>query len=202
MPLRKTVSWITTILSCYPLVPSSVAQQGQPPQPLSLIIVEGQGAIHNLRERQSRDAAVIRIEDASQQPVVGAAVTFTLPSQGAGGDFLSGEKTLVVTTDAQGRAVARGMKPNTQPGKFEMRVTASHQGQTASASITQFNMAVQTSKSGGGGGKWVVILALIGGGAAAGVVLATQGSQSSTPGQPGPPALTITPGSGSVGPPQ
>ena len=166
-----------------------------------MLVVEGQGVIHNVRERQSRDAAVIRVEDASQQPVAGAAVTFTLPAQGAGGAFLNGEKTLVVTTDAQGRAVARGMKPNNQPGKFEMRVTVSHQGQTASATVTQFNMAVQASKPGGGSGKWIAIVAVIGGGAAAGAVYATRGSQSSTPSQPARPPLTISAGSGSVGPP-
>jgi hypothetical protein len=199
---RKSLSWITTILTLYLPVSRAAAQQTPPPQPLNLVVVEGQGAIHNVRERQGRDAAVVRVEDAARQPVAGAAVTFTLPSQGAGGDFLNSEKTLVVTTDAQGHAVARGMRPNSQPGKFEMRVTASYQGQTASATVTQFNMAVQSSKSGGGSGKWIAILAIAGGGAAAGIIVATQGSSSSTPTpQPRPP-LSITAGSGAVGPPQ
>ena len=200
MSFRKSVSWITTILTLYLPVSCAAAQQ-TPPQPLNLVVVEGQGAIHNVRERQSRDAAVVRVEDATQQPVGGAAVTFTLPSQGAGGDFLNGEKTLVVTTDAQGQAVARGMKPNSQAGKFEMRVSASHQGQTASTIVTQFNMAVQSSNSGWGSGKWIAILAIAGGGAAAGIVVATQGSSSTPTPAPRPP-LSITAGSGAVGPPQ
>ena len=138
--------------------------------------------------------------------MAGAAVVFTLPSEGPGGSFVNGEKTLVVTTDAQGQAAARGLRPNGTVGKFDIRVTASHQGQSASATITQFNQVVQNVKpSGGGSAKWVILLVALGGAGAAGAVLGTRGSGSSpapptTP--PPPPTISISPGPGTVGPPQ
>jgi hypothetical protein len=174
---------------------------------LNIIITDGQGAINNVRLRTVRNLA-IRVEDEKQQPVAGATVTFTLPSVGASGSFPKGDKTLIVQTDASGAAIARGLKPNAVTGKMEVRVTVSHRGRTASANITQFNMAVNataqqdTQKS--GSGKWLIILLAAGGAGAAGAVLGTRGGSSTSSGPtPTPvPTIGITAGQGSVGPPQ
>src|ERR1700750_980899 len=80
-------------------------------QMLNLVVVEGEGAINNVRQRTARDP-IIRGEDENHKPVGGAAVVFTLPSQGAGGSFASGAQTLTVMSNNQGLAVARGFKPN------------------------------------------------------------------------------------------
>jgi hypothetical protein len=169
---------------------------------LNVIIIEGQGAINNVRQRATRDIVVL-VEDQQHQPVSGASVAFALPSQGPTGNFVNNEKTLVVTTDSEGKAIARGMKPNNLAGKFEIRVTASYHGQTATTAITQFNMAVQNPKP-TGNAKWIAILAIVGAAGAGGAVAATRGSKSATPAQGGTAStpIGITPGTGTVGAPQ
>ncbi len=174
----------------------------QPVTGLSITIVEGEGAINNIRQRLNRDP-VVQVEDQDHRPVAGAAVTFFLPEQGAGGTFPNGSRMLMVLTDAQGRAVARGIRPNNQSGPMQIRVTASFQGLTASSIITQTNAATGPSTSGGGmskGAKWAIILAIAGGAAAGGIAAATHGG-SSGGGSSTPPAIVITPGTPTVGAP-
>jgi hypothetical protein len=189
-------------LSCWQPALLEASQQTGALSQLTVTIVEGQGAINNVRSRASAEMVVL-VEDEKQQPVPGASVAFTLPSQGPSGAFVNGEKTLVITTDSLGKAVARGLTPTKTEGKMEIRVTASHQGKTASATITQFNMAVQNQKN-GGNGKWIAILVAAGAAGATGAVLATRGGSSPgpSPTPTPPPVITISPGSGSVGAPQ
>ena len=73
--------------------------------------------------------------------LAGAAVVFFLPSSGPSGSFVDGSKTLTVSADAQGRAVAAGIHRNNLSGQMQIRVTASYGGQTVSAVITQTNVA-------------------------------------------------------------
>ncbi len=95
-----------------------------------------------------------------------------------------------------------GIAPNSQTGVWEIRVSASYQGQTASAVITQTNVT-GVSVSGTGGGiskKAVIILALVGGAIVGGVIAAraaTGGGSSS-----GNHGIIITAGSATVGAPQ
>lgn len=172
---------------------------------IKIAIIEGEGAANNIRTRAAHDL-VVTVTRADGSPIAGAAVAFTAPSQGAGGTFLDGALSTTSVTDAQGRAVAKNFRPNQTPGKFEIRVSASSNGDTARAVITQFNMDVPPAAAEGkkpGHGKMVLILAAIGGAAAAGIVAATQGGGSSNaPAAPGPAPIGITPGTGSVGPPK
>src|SRR5882672_9321018 len=112
-------------------VPAVAQDQGG----LNLVIVEGDGAINNVRQRTAREP-IVQVEDENHKPVAGAAVVFLLPNQGAGGAFANGVHSLTVTTNAQGRAVAHGFRPNQIQGRFEIHVTASNNGQTASATIS------------------------------------------------------------------
>src|ERR1700690_3524526 len=105
---------------------------------LNLVVIEGEGATNNIRQPTPRDP-IVRVQDENHKPVAGAMVVFTLPSNGAGGVFANGAKTLTMVTDDQGQAVARGFRPNGLKGQFQIRVSASHQGQTASTSINQSN---------------------------------------------------------------
>src|ERR1700694_4342263 len=73
---------------------------------LNLVIVEGEGAINNVRQRTAREP-IVQVEDENHKPVAGAAVVFTLPSQGAGGAFGGGAQSLTVVTNNQGQAIAR-----------------------------------------------------------------------------------------------
>src|SRR4029079_13827182 len=77
--------------------------------------------------------------DENHKPVAGASVLFLLPRSGASGTFANGATSLRVTTDQQGRAVARGLRPNTRAGRFEIAVTASLGALTARLVIHQSN---------------------------------------------------------------
>jgi len=172
------------------------AQEGQ----LNLVIVEGEGAINNIRQRTAREP-IVQVEDENHKPIAGAAVVFLLPDQGASGVFANGARTLTVSTDAQGRAVAHGFHPNGVSGKLQMRVTASYQGKTANATISQTNMAGAAAAGAAGAGisaKLIAIIAIAGAAAAGGAIAATRGGGHSTTATQ---TTTITPGTGTVGAP-
>ena len=177
----------------------------QPPAGgLQLLIVEGDGAINNVKQRVNRET-IVQVEDENHKPIAGAAVIFFLPNQGPGGTFPNGSTTLTTTTNSEGQAVARGVRYNQQAGPMQLRVTASFAGQTATLIVNQTN--VIGAGAGGGsssagmsaGTKWLIIAAVAGGAAAAGIIAGTRG------GGPNPtptPTVTVTPGTPTVGAPQ
>ena len=131
-------------------------------------------------------------------------MTFLLPNQGAGASFANGARSLTITTDSQGRAVARGLKPNNVNGRYEIRVNASHEGRTASTTISQTN-ALTAAAAGAAGGisaKLLIILAVAGGAAAAGAVAATRNGGGNGGAAARPTPTVIVPGSPTVGGPQ
>jgi hypothetical protein len=173
----------------------------QAPTGLSINIVEGEGAINNIRQRVNREP-IVQVEDQNHKPIAGAVVIFFLPDSGASGAFPDGSHMLMTVTDNQGRATARGIRPNNQSGPMQIRVTASFQGLTASSVITQTNLAGAATASGFAGlstaAKLVIILGIAGGAAAAGAIVATHTSASSS----APPStVTLSPGTPSVGGP-
>ena len=170
---------------------------------LSITIVEGEGAINNIRQRVNREP-IVQVEDENHKPIAGAVVVFLLPDTGASGTFPNGAHMLMTVTDNQGRATARGIRPNGQSGPMLIRVTASFQGLTASSVITQTNAAAATAAAGAGlstAAKWGIILAIAGGAAAGGIIAATHGGGSSSPSSPTSPSITLTPGTPTVGGP-
>jgi hypothetical protein len=168
------------------------------PEGLRVVVVEGQGAMNNIRDHTAR-APVVRVEDSQERPVAGATVNFTLPDLGASGFFPDGRTALSTTTDQNGLAVGRGLRPNNVAGRFQIRVTASQQGSGGSATITQVNVAPPAAK--GGSGKKIVIAVLVAA-AAGGAALAVRGKSNSGGTTPPPSGTTITPGSPVVGPPR
>jgi len=188
---------IALLLFNFPGLPVS----GQTPTSLQIVIVEGEGAINNVKQRVNREP-IVQVEDENHKPVAGAAVIFFLPNQGPGGTFANGSTSLTTTTNAQGQAAARGIRFNNQAGSMAIRVAASFAGQTASAIITQTNvLGVAASGAAVGGmsltAKLLIIGAIVAGGAAAGVIVANRGG-SATP----MPTTTITSGTVTVGAPQ
>jgi len=177
--------------------------QAQAASALQIVIVEGDGAINNVRERLNREV-IVQVDDENRKPVAGAAVVFFLPSGGPGGTFANGTNSLITTTDAQGRAVARGIRFNDQAGSMQIRVTASFAGLTASAIVTQSNVLSGASTGAGiaSGGmhlstKLLIIGAVVAAGVATGVYFGNRGG--SSPGAP--PAIILTPGNPNVGGP-
>lgn len=169
-----------------------------PPPTLNLVIVEGEGAINNIKQRVNREP-IVQVEDENHKPIAGAAVVFFLPSQGPSGVFANGSRSLTLTTGADGRAAASAIRRNNLSGQMQIRVTASFSGQVANAIITQTNVA---AAAGAGGlsatAKLLIILGVAGGAAAAGAVIATRGGSSSPA---APPPITITAGTPTVGAP-
>jgi hypothetical protein len=191
-----------------PLSPVAAAQTA--PARLNLIVVEGDGAINNIRQRTAREP-IVQVEDENHKPVAGAVVVFLLPNQGAGATFANGAHTLTVITDAQGRAVARGLRPNTGQGQFQIHVNASFNGQTASATISQSNAAgaagAGAAAAGGISGKLIAVLVVVGAAAAAGIAYAATHSGGGNANNnasvaPGVSTTTIAAGAGSVGAPR
>jgi hypothetical protein len=179
------------------LLAVSLAAQA-PVTKLNLVIVEGEGAINNIKLRTAREP-IVQVEDENHKPVAGAAVVFNLPSQGAGGTFGASGQTFTTVTDATGRAVGRGLRPNTIQGQYQIRVTASKDGQTANANIAMTNALPAAAAAAGAAvsAKLIVILAAVGGAVAGGVAYAaTRGGGGNN--NPTNPATTIAAGAGQV----
>ncbi|MBI1789348.1 MAG: carboxypeptidase regulatory-like domain-containing protein [Acidobacteria bacterium] len=199
------------LMSCVlaqPMMPLGAAQQAGK---LKIAIIEGEGAINNIKQRIAREP-IVEVQDENDRPVAGAVVVFTLPQRGAGGVFSNGSNMMTAVTDEKGRAAARGLKPNSVSGEFEIAVSASYQGLAATARIRQVNSPTGAGggagaagkAAGGGAGKIIAIVAVIGGAAAGGLVASRGGKSStgSTTPPPPPPTTTISPGTGTVGPPR
>lgn len=167
---------------------------------LQIVVVEGQGAINNAATHTGREP-VVEVRDANDAPVVGAVVTFQAPATGPSAVFGSGNATLLTQTDANGRAVGRALHPNNVKGPFQIRVTASLNGQTASAVISQTNAMPVEGKS----NKKLWLIPIIAGAAAGGALAATHGKSSPASATPASttttPTGSIVPGTPSFGPP-
>jgi hypothetical protein len=173
---------------------------------LKIEVVEGEGAINNIRIRSAKEP-VVRTVDENNQPVSGASVTFMLPDMGPSGEFPGNVRELAIQTDDKGEAIGRGLVPNQMVGKFQIHVVASYRGEMANAVIDQTN-AEPASAGGGKPSKKLLLIALIGGAAAGGVALAATrggGSSPSTPPQPtgsgNPVGIVITSGTPVFQPP-
>jgi hypothetical protein len=121
-----------------PFAPCAAAQDAQAPvAKLSLVIVEGEGAIHNIKQRTARET-IVQVEDANHRPVAGAAVAFTLPGNGASGTFANGSRTITTVTDSQGRRF--------DPAPTRRRLLGERDGvtgnQVVTGTITQTNGVV------------------------------------------------------------
>jgi hypothetical protein len=137
---------------------------------LQIQVVEGEGAVHMPGARSSRPL-VIEVTDETGKPVAGAAVSFHLPEEGAGGLFASGLRTDVVTTDARGRATIHTFQANRIPGRFQIRIVASKEQARAGMVSFQYvaelkpGAATASAAPASHGKRWIAIAAAAGGGA-------------------------------------
>ena len=196
--------WLSPVLAVaitFTLAPGINAQDAG--LKLNIVIVEGDGALNNIKQRTAREP-IVEVQDENHKPVAGVAVVFALSNQGAGGSFAGGAHTLTAVTDNQGRAIARGFHPNHIQGQYQIHVTASKDGQTANANISETNVAgaaASTTAAAGGSGKLIAIIAVVAAAAAGGIYAGTHtggGGSNSTNSS----VITITPGTGVVGPPK
>ena len=127
------------------------------PHALLINILEGEGALNNIRQRDAREP-VIQVTDENHKPVAGVAIVFLIHGgpNGAGATFPGGTQTLTVTTGADGTAHATGLQLANAPGSFTISVTASLSGLVATAVIHQANIIgalTTTTTSGTAGGS-------------------------------------------------
>lgn len=162
----------------------TLAARGQPAA-LQVHVIEGEGAVYPAGSRATRGVTV-KVTDQTGQPVEGATVNFSLPSDGPGGVFASGARTEVATTHADGGAAVWGMQWNRTPGSFGILITAAkgeaRGGVTCSQSLAAGAApSPRQSRIGAGGHKWLwITLAAVGGAAGAGVAAAGKGKTSAT----------------------
>jgi hypothetical protein len=193
------------VIICLGLFTFASAQAQAMPNELNIIVVQGEGAINSVRQRVAKEP-IIRVEDENHKPIAGVAVVFTLPTEGATGQFANGGKTLTMMTDSQGQAVAQGLKVNEYPGKLVLHVNVSYRGLSARTNITQFDEGppvtkTTSSSSSSHTGRLIAILAAVGAAAGGGAYFATHksgGSSSSTVTPPGLTSIGITPGTPTI----
>jgi hypothetical protein len=177
-------------------------QEAAPPPPsLQIAILEGEDVSNNIKERTAREP-IVQVTDENHKPVAGAAVLFSIDSQGghAGASFAHGAKVFHGTTDANGNVTAHGFHPNGHTGQFHVNVTASKGQLTAHTTIAQTNVAAATTAATTSGitgfiTAHVVLVSVVAASAVAvgvttGVVVSNQSS-----------GTTITTGTGTVGAP-
>jgi hypothetical protein len=171
---------------------------------LKIVVIEGEGALNNIRTR-SGSPLVVQVRDAADKPVAKAEVVFQLPPAGPGGTFFGWLRNQTVRTGVDGRAETTGFTPNEEQGRFNIKVTAVSGTETASAIISQSN----TANGGGGSGTgkqaksgksnlWKVLVVVGAAGLVGGIVAATRGSTPATPPVP----VTISAGPITIGGPR
>jgi hypothetical protein len=177
---------------------SGVSAAAEQPKALFIDILEGEGALNDVRTRTAREP-IVEVKDENHKPVAGALVLFAIDN-GGGSPYatFAGAQTVSVQTDAAGRAVARGFQITQRKGRFNIKVRATQGEAAAEATIAMSNIAVLLSNSGSENpipvashhkAVWV-IGSVVAVGIVAGVVIASRGT-----------ATTITPGTGTVGAP-
>lgn len=106
---------------------------------LNIIVISGDGAINNLKSRTARET-IVEVRDENNKPIAGASVVFLLPDSGPGLVSSNGTRMITTMTDANGRAAARGLKPNGQSGRFNLQVRANYQQSFGQIAISQSNI--------------------------------------------------------------
>src|ERR1700685_1297331 len=118
------------------------AQTPAAPNKLFIQVIEGEGALNDIRQRTAREP-IVQVEDENHKPIAGAAVLFALPGSGPGGAFAEGAQTFSTVTDSAGRAVAHGLRPNSISGSYNIHVQVTYNGSTTGTDIHQQNVPGQ-----------------------------------------------------------
>ena len=131
--------------------PAAAATTPAEPQrqgPLKINVIEGEGVRNSIRNR-SAVAPIVEVKDGADKPVTGAEVVFQLPLAGPGGVFNGWLRSQTVRTDEAGKATVTGYTPNTEAGRFNIKVTATAGSLTGSVVIAQINVENGASMTGG-----------------------------------------------------
>ena len=115
------------------------------PGALQITILDGEGALNNIRQRTAREP-IVQVEDQNHKPVAGVIILFSAHagSGGAGATF-NGLSTLSVKTDANGQAVAKTLLP----AQWTCRKLHHQRSQPPSGSLTASVVIHQQNIKGG-----------------------------------------------------
>jgi hypothetical protein len=147
--LRATFALVIAIFAVSP------AFGQQKPQALKIVVIQGEDAV-NVVQQRTATTPIVEVRDRNDQPVAGAVVRFAIRS---GRASFNGARAVSLTTNAAGQATATGLNA-TGSGALQITATATFQGQTAVATISQTNVIALSSGASSG--------AAAGGGSAAG----------------------------------
>jgi hypothetical protein len=190
-PVTRKLQTATAMLCLAGLsLNNALAQAPAQPNRLFIQIIDGEGALNDIRSRTAREP-IVQIEDENHKPIAGAVVLFTTPDSGPSAIFSNGLTSFKTTTGADGRAIGEGLKPNSDSGAFQIQVSASFGSLSSVAVINQTNKGTTTTQprhpSHGIPLKAIAIVGGIAGGAVVTGILLSQGSHSDTitAGRPG-----------------
>jgi hypothetical protein len=147
-PFRLRTYMMALLLCCASLqlaTAPGVAQSAPAPSKLFIQVLEGEGALNDMRSRTTREP-IVQVQDENHKPIAGVVIIFTTPSSGASATFSNGLTSLQTVTDAEGKAIAAGFKPNGISGSYQIRVQANWNQLTTTSVINQTN-AKQSSTS-------------------------------------------------------
>ena len=201
MSLPKPLASLIAVLLIVTSFPSRAAQAAVPtPQAsgLKIVVIAGEDA-QNVIQQKTAIAPVVEVRDRNDLPVAGASVVFAVAAGRA--TLNNGVQQVAVVTDATGRATV-SINPLAR-GAADVQVRATWQGQTATTTIRQTNVAsaqeaAQTkpaAEAASTGLSAGVIAAIVGGGVA-GTALAVKaggGTSNSTNQAPVIGGVTATP---------
>jgi len=159
---------------------------------LKIVVLKGEAAVNSIKAR-SATAPEVEVRDQNDKPVVGAEVVFQLPAAGPGAVFNGWMRTQTARTNEQGQAAASGMTPNDEPGRFNIKVTATQGTRNASLIVAQSNAVGTAGKQARGSRKALyIILGLAAVGGIAGGIAASGGGSTTAAVQTTP--ISISPG--------
>lgn len=191
---RFLVCILSILLACPAAFPAQQTEPAAIPTSLKIVALQGEGAVNAIRTRTVTEP-VVEVRDERDLPVAGAEVTFQLPASGPGGAFPDHTRTFKTTSNAQGQAAAPAFTPDSQPGRFSIRVTAAKNGQTAMLVIPQQNTLEMVAVTRHHSHKWIIVVAAVGVAAlATGLYFALRGGGT-------PNSISVSPGPVTVGGP-
>ncbi len=172
--------------------PTARAAQDPNSPKLNIVVINGDGAINNIKSRTARET-IVEVRDENNKPVAGATVVFLLPDSGPGLVSQQGGRMITTTTDNAGRAAARGLKPNGQAGNYNMQIRANFQQSFGQIVVAQSNVLAAGAAI---SGLTLTIIGIAAAAAAGGAIYAVTNNGNSRP------SVGVNPGNPSAGAPR
>jgi hypothetical protein len=131
------------VLRPFAVVPSAFPAEEQA---LQIMILDGEGALNNIRQRTAREP-IVQVEDKNHKPVAGALVLFAINETNGAGATIDGASTFRAVTDANGQVHVHNYLPNGNPGKFTITIRATIGPLTTDVIMHQENKGEPTAST-------------------------------------------------------